>query len=401
MKDRNILHCDCNGFYASVELLSHPELRDLPVAVGGDGQTRHGIVLAKNEAAKKYGVVTRETLWQARQKCPDLVVLPPHRDMYTKYSRIINGIYTSYTDLVEPFGIDESWLDVTDTWRQFAPSPKDLADLIRERVKNETGLTISVGVSFNKIFAKLGSDYKKPDATTQITRENFKDIVFPLPVSDLLYVGKSTRETLISMGVSTIGDLARIPAEILESRFGKHGPELYRYSNGLDESPVENFYREKDIKSVGSGNTFSYDLTDPGEIKSAVMALREEVGERLRRHGLYANGVRLTIRYPDFYTFTRQVQVPSTSVTMEIYFSALSLFTENTRPGQGIRALTVTAIDLSEDKKAGQTSLFEENSEKSREKSEKLQAAIDDIRGRYGKASLQNASVFAQEQKKK
>ena len=227
MKKRFILHCDCNGFFASVELLQYPHLKDKPVAVGGDNETRHGIVLAKNEAAKKYGVKTAETLWQARKKCPDLIVLPPHHSEYTRYSKIINGIYTQYTDLVEPFGIDESWLDVTNTYKMFADSPQQLADQLRERVKYETGLTISVGVSFNKIFAKLGSDYKKPDATTVISRENYKDIVYPLPVGDLLYVGKSTQNALNEMGIRNIGQLAETPQEILERRFGKHGIMLY------------------------------------------------------------------------------------------------------------------------------------------------------------------------------
>ena len=214
MKDRYILHCDCNGFFASVELLSYPELWDKPVAVGGDSETRHGIVLAKNEVAKKYGIKTAETLWQARKKCPDLIVLPPHHDRYSHYSKIINGIYTQYTDLVEPFGIDESWLDVTNTYMLFADSPQQLADELRQRIKYETGLTISVGVSFNKIFAKLGSDYKKPDATTVIDRNNYKDIVYPLSVGDLIYVGKSTQSALAEMGVKTIGQLAQMPLKI-------------------------------------------------------------------------------------------------------------------------------------------------------------------------------------------
>ena len=245
MKERIIFHCDCNSFFASVELLPHPELWDKPVAVGGDSQTRHGIVLAKNEAAKKYGVKTAETLWQARKKCPDLIVLPPHHDLYSKYSKIINEIYTQYTDLVEPFGIDESWLDVTNTWQLFASSPKQLADDLRQRIKFETGLTISVGVSFNKIFAKLGSDYKKPDATTVISQDNYKDIVYPLPVQDLIYVGKSTQSALNDMGIRTIGQLAEIPLKTLEDRFGKHGLELYNYANGLENSPVSSFMLKK------------------------------------------------------------------------------------------------------------------------------------------------------------
>lgn len=394
MKDRYILHCDCNGFFASVELLRYPELQNKPVAVGGDSETRHGIVLAKNEAAKKYGIKTAETLWQARKKCPDLIVLPPHHSEYSRFSKIINGIYTQYTDLVEPFGIDESWLDVTNTYSLFADSPRQLADDLRRRVKYETGLTISVGVSFNKIFAKLGSDYKKPDATTVISRENFRDIVWPLPVGDLLYVGKSTQNALEEMGVRNIGQLAALPLKTLEERFGKHGTRLYEYANGLENSPVESYYAEKEVKSVGSGNTFSRNLTGMPDIKPALLSLCEDVGMRLRKHGMYANGVQLTIRDPDFYTFSRQMKVDSTDITSEIYAAALQLFAKNYSESKPVRALTVTAIDLEKEKRVAQLSLFETKSTEKHEKNEKLQAAIDRIRGKYGNSSVKSATVM-------
>ena len=401
MKDRYILHCDCNGFFASVELLSYPELWDKPVAVGGDSETRHGIVLAKNEAAKKYGIKTAETLWQARKKCPDLIVLPPHHDRYSHYSKIINGIYTQYTDLVEPFGIDESWLDVTNTYMLFADSPQQLADELRQRIKYETGLTISVGVSFNKIFAKLGSDYKKPDATTVIDRNNYKDIVYPLSVGDLIYVGKSTQSALAEMGVKTIGQLAQMPLKTLEERFGKHGTDLYKYANGLEDSPVSSYYSEKDVKSIGSGNTFGKNLNTMEEIKPALLRLSEDVGTRLRRRGMYANGVQLTIRYPDFHTFTRQCKIPSTDITNDIYKRALKLFIDNRNPQIAIRALTVTAIDLEKEKRVAQMSLFDTGADKKREKNEKLQATIDRIRDKYGNASVQSATVMGAGYKKK
>ena len=205
--DRVILHCDLNCFYASVELLSHPDLRDVPMAVCGDPNSRHGIILAKNEPAKKFGIQTAETIWQAKKKCPDLVLLPPHHDLYREYSRKVNAIYDQYTDLVEPFGIDESWLDVTHTLHLFGGDAKVLADTLRERMKQELGLTLSVGISFNKVFAKLGSDYKKPDATTVISRENWKELVWPLQVGDLLYVGGAARKLLKQYGITTIGQL--------------------------------------------------------------------------------------------------------------------------------------------------------------------------------------------------
>ena len=235
---RVILHCDLNSFYASVELLSHPELRDLPVAVCGDPASRKGIILAKNEPAKRYGVKTAETIWQAKKKCPDLVLLPPHHDLYRQYSRQVNAIYDTYTDLVEPFGIDESWLDVSGTLHLFGGDPVALADEIRRRMRQEFGLTISVGISFNKIFAKLGSDYKKPDATTWISRDNYQQLVWPLPVTDLLYVGRSAAETLERVGVRTIGDLARFDRERLFRLLGRQGSQLHDYACGLDRSPV-------------------------------------------------------------------------------------------------------------------------------------------------------------------
>ena len=230
--DRIILHCDLNCFYASVELLSHPDLRDIPTAVCGDPTSRHGIILAKNEPAKRCGVQTAETIWQAKKKCPALVLLPPHHDLYREYSRKVNAIYEEYTDLVEPFGIDESWLDVTGSLHLFGGDAKALADTLRQRMKQELGLTLSVGVSFNKVFAKLGSDYQKPDATTVISRENWKKLVWPLPVGDLLFVGSAARKLLRQYGVETIGQLAARRVEMLETVMGKLGGQLYAYGHG-------------------------------------------------------------------------------------------------------------------------------------------------------------------------
>ena len=303
-----------------------------------------------------------------------------------------------YTDLVEPFGIDESWLDITNTYSFFANSPRELADGLRERIKRETGLTISVGVSFNKIFAKLGSDYKKPDATTEITPDNFRDIVWKLPVEDMIFIGKSTQSALNSMGIFTLGQLASLSEETLRERFGKHGEELYRYSNGLDDAPVKPYGSQRERKSVGSGQTFSKDLEKMSDIRAALYSLREDVGARLRKHGLYANGVQLTIREPDFHTFTRQEKIDSTDLTNDIYKSALKLYEENHRDGKASRALTVTAIDTSTEKRAKQISLFdipraEDYTEKTR-KNEKLQESIDLIRSKFGKDALKSGSII-------
>ena len=261
MKDRVILHCDLNCFYASVELLDYPALQNVPVAVCGDPKSRHGIILAKNEPAKQLGVKTAETIWQAKQKAPGLVTLPPHHDLYAKYSRRVNEIYGQYTDLVEPFGIDESWLDITGSMHLFGGDPKTVADMIRNRIREELGLTISVGVSFNKVFAKLGSDYKKTDATTVITRENWREIVRPLPVSDMLGVGKAAKKLLHQYGIDTLGQLADQERELLETLMGKLGGQLHDYANGLDNSPVRPQHIHEPVKAVGNGTTFPKNLT--------------------------------------------------------------------------------------------------------------------------------------------
>ena len=251
--DRVIYHCDCNSFYCSVELLSRPELQNVPTAVCGNPKSRHGIILAKNEPAKRFGVRTAETIWQARQKCPDLVLLPATHGLYQEYSKRVNAIYDRFTDLIEPFGIDESWLDVTGSLHLFGGDPRALADRIRNTVREELGLTISVGVSFNKVFAKLGSDYKKPDATTVISRENFRRIVWPLPVTDLLFVGRASAKVLGQYGVSTIGDLAAFDKNALTELLGKQGGQLWEYANGLEHSPVAPAGTYTPPKSVGNG----------------------------------------------------------------------------------------------------------------------------------------------------
>lgn len=274
--DRVIFHCDCNSFYASVELLRHPELRAVPVAVCGDPTNRHGVILAKNEAAKRFGVQTAETVYAACRKCPDLHLLPPHHDEYRRMSRVVNAIYARYTDLVEPFGIDESWLDMTGSWHLFGKSPAEVADRLRREVKEETGLTISVGVSFNKVFAKLGSDYRKPDATTVIFAGDVERIVHPLPVEALLYVGKSACCTLRAMGIRTIGEAAKADEEALAAALGKAGRQLSRYARGLEDSPVRPAGQPREIKTVGNGMTFRRDLTAPEEVRAGLQALADE-----------------------------------------------------------------------------------------------------------------------------
>ena len=386
MGERIILHCDLNSFYASVELLDKPALWEVPVAVCGDPKTRHGIILAKNEPAKKYGIQTAETVWQAKKKCPGLVLLPPHHNLYKMWSVRVNDIYERFTDLIEPFGIDESWLDVTGSLHLFGGDAEKLANKIRKTVKNETGLTISVGVSFNKVFAKLGSDYKKPDATTVISRENWRSIVWPLPVGDLLYVGGAAQKLLGQYGVKTIGQLAACKKETLETLMGKMGTQLYEYANGLDSAPVRARLDAEPVKSVGNGTTFPQNLTTRIQVRSGIAVLADSVSTRLRREGLYAGGIQVTVRDPAFHDRSRQKQLPApTHLIRDLTNAAMALTEELWTPPAPIRALTVTAIHLSSDGEAyEQANLFDPTAGQRNARQEKLESAMDAIRKKYG-----------------
>ena len=399
MADRVILHCDLNCFFASVELLRYPALRDVPVAVCGDPESRHGIVLAKNEAAKQLGVKTAETIWQARQKAPHLITLPPHHGLYREYSRKVNAIYGQYTDLVEPFGIDESWLDITNSMHLFGGDGKAIADQLRERLREELGLTISVGVSFNKIFAKLGSDYKKPDATTVIDRGNWQAIVWPLPVGDLLGVGRSTQKLLRQYGVETIGQLAAFPRQTLATLLGKHGTQLHDYANGLENSPVRPQHEAEPVKSVGNGTTLPRNLTRWEEVRSGLAVLSDSVAGRLRRQGLYCGGVALTIRNAQFRQFSRQVRLDTpTHLQKDIYQTALALARQSWHAPDPIRALTVTALYLTDSADSfQQLDLLDGAAAQREEKQERLEQAMDAIRGKYGKGAISfgNAGKFS------
>ena len=347
--ERVILHCDQNCFFASVELLSHPDLRDVPMAVCGDPASRHGIILAKNEPAKRFGIQTAETVWQARRKCPGLVLLPPHHKLYREYSVRVNELYGQYTDLVEPFGIDESWLDITGSMHLFGGDPVAIADELRRRVREELGLSISVGVSFNKIFAKLGSDYKKPDATTLISPENWQEIVWPLPVGAMLFVGRSAQRTLAQYGVETIGQLAACRPEMLEQLLGKLGRQMHEYANGLDRSPVRPQAEREPVKSVGNGTTFPHDLTRWEEVRAGLAALSDSVAMRLRRQGLYCSGVQVTIKDSSFCSISRQKRLESpTRLMKDIQRAAMELTRSAWRAPTPIRMLTVTALHITE-----------------------------------------------------
>ena len=392
--DRVILHCDCNSFFASVETVLHPEYRGVPMAVCGSTEDRHGIVLAKNEEAKRFGIKTAETVYSARKKCPRLVIAEPHYSEYVKYSRLVNEIYARYTELIEPFGIDESWLDVTASRRLFGTG-LEIAERIRREVREELGITVSVGVSFNKVFAKLGSDYKKPDAVTVISRENYKSVVYPLPAGDLLFVGGRTAEGLRALGIRTIGELADASEELLRARFGKMGDMLAKYSRGLDDSPVVP-PTDNHLKSVSNGFTFRHDLITGDEIRVGVDYLSEELGMRLRGMNMKCSTVAVTIKDEHLNSIQRQRPVsPPTDISAEIADTAFSVISAAWHPGRPIRMISIAATNLVDaDASAEQIGFFEDLKETEREKVKKSEIAVDSIRQKHGSSAIVKASFM-------
>lgn len=390
--ERTIFHCDLNNFYASVECLHHPEYRNVPMAVGGDVEKRHGIILAKNMLAKKAGIKTGEALWQAKQKCPDLVLVRPNFTQYLRFSKLVRSIYADYSDRIESFGIDEVWMDVTEIVGRY-PDARTLADEIRGRIREETGITASIGVSFNKVFAKLGSDYKKPDATTVITRENMKEIVFPLPIEDLLYVGRATTVKMHALGIYTIGDCACYDLDILKRKFGKWGEYIWEFANGFEKSPVLKEGREPTVKSVGNSTTCPRDLKTFDDIRIVCYVLAESVAARLREAGLRCLTVAVSIRDNDLETCVRQTKLPLPSdLSGEIAKAAMKLFRQNVDFSKPLRSIGVKAADLCVGDVPLQLSIFED--QQAREENLALEKTIDDIRRRFGAQSIQRLMML-------
>ena len=391
--DRAILHCDCNGFFASVECIQQPRLWDVPMAVCGDPESRHGVILAKNELAKGYGVVTAETVWSARKKCPDLVLVEPHHELYHEYSRKINRIYGQYTDQVEAFSVDESWLDVTGSYKLFG-SGKQIADELRVRVQRELGLTISVGVSFNKIFAKMGSDYKKPNATTEITRDNYKRLLFPLSVEEMIFVGKSTAAALEKVGIRTIGDLAGADVKSLEQLLGKAGPVLWEYANGLEDSPVQVQGAAEAVKSVSNSITFRRNLVGLEDIRQGLLMLADSVAGRLRAQGLRCQTLSVSIKDPSLKTISRQRQLPCASnQTKMIFDTAMEIVQDSWNLRAPIRLLGVAATNLTTGVAFRQMDFWGSDGEEDL-RQQRLDKAVDAIRSRFGGDALRHASLM-------
>ena len=389
---RTILHSDMNNCYASIELLHRPELRGRPVAVGGDPEARQGIVLAKDLIAKKAGVKTGMALWQAREVCPEVVFVPPRMDLYLRFSKRMRAIYAEYTDKQEAFGVDESWLDVTDT----VTREKDgymIAEEIRRRAKEELGITVSVGVSWNKIFAKFGSDYKKPDAVTVVDKSNYKDIVWTSPVEDILYVGRSTKRKLNDIGIMNIGQLAMADREYLKDSLGKIGLVLSAFARGEDQTPVFGESYEAPIKSIGNSTTTPRDLKSNEDVKIITYLLAESVSARLREHGFKCRVVEISVRDNGLYSFTRQMRTGSpTDITSEIAAYAMRLFNENYDWSKSIRSVGVRGSDLVDASIPFQLDMFLDQEE--RDKQHNIDVAIDTLRGRFGFYSVQRGMMY-------
>lgn len=386
------LHSDLNNFFASVECLYNPSLRDKPVAVCGNPEARHGIVLAKNMLAKQKGVKTGEALWQAREKCPDIVFVKPHYDRYMKFSELVREIYKEYTDLIYPYGIDEAWLDVSSSTGLFGNGEK-IADEIRERIKYELGITASVGVSYNKIFAKLGSDMKKPDATTVITKENFKEKVWPLPVSELLFVGLSTKRKLNMYSIKTIGDLANCDSKLLLSLLGKNGIMLQNFANGHEYADEVPFLQEPVIKSIGNSTTTPRDLLTDEDVRIVLYVLCESVAGRMRDHDFACRTVQIYIRNNDLRSYLRQgpLEFPTQNSYM-LFDKAFSLYKQY-HNGDPIRSIGVRACNLFVQSHV-QLSLYPDVARN--ERRYQLECAIDKIRNRFGRNILTRGVMLTQ-----
>lgn len=391
MADRTILHSDLNSFYASVEIRNDPALAGQPVAVGGDEQARHGIVLAANQLAKRHGIRTAEALWSARRKCPELVIVRPHFDEYARFSQAVRQIYLDYTSQIEPMSLDEAFLDVTGSRSLFGDG-ETIAHTIRRRVKQELGLTVSVGVSFNKIFAKLGSDYKKPDAVTVFSRENYRALVWPQPAANLLYVGRATAKKLAGIGVHTIGDLAAADPAALHMLLGKMGPMLHAYANGWDRSPVAEYAAREEAKSIGNMVTAPRDICTPRDADLVLWPLCESVAHRLRRHGLCAGSLSLYIRDVELEVHTRQCQlVPPTWLARELMEHARALLARHYKWKLPIRTLGVSAGELIP-ADAVSLQLDLDGTAEKRDKLERIERAMDGLKDRYGAAAVRRGT---------
>ncbi len=398
MRERVILHSDLNNFFASVEAVLNPALKGKPLIVCGDPKQRRGIVLAKSEEAKQYGIKTAETVASAMKKCPQVLRVAPHHHEYKKYSLLVRGIYERFTDVIEELSIDECSLDVTASTRLFGGG-EQIAQRIRQAVKEELGLTVSIGVSFNKTTAKLASEFKKPDAVSVVLRENYEKIVYPLPVSDMLYVGKSTAETLGRYGLKTIGDVACAGEERMIKLLGKRGRQLWLCARGEENEPVRRADEKEEVKSIGNSMTLPHDVTSREEIERWLYALSESVASRLRDADVgKANTIHIVVKTPDLAESTYQKKVSPTMHCQDVARAAYDLFCKNHPHGVPVRMIGITVSGF--DHHVEQMSILDalDGERRGYEKRERAEKAVADIRDKYGYASLQRGIVMTDEQ---
>ena len=388
---RKIIHSDLNNFYASVECLKNPWLRSAPLAVAGDSEKRKGIILAKNIPAAAFGIKTGEPIWKARQKCPDLITVPPSFDDYIKISRRVRKIYEEYSGRVEAFGIDECWLDISDITKDFEQA-KLIADDIRKRIQNEIGITASCGVSFNKVFAKLASDIKKPDATTVIRPNNYKDIVWQLPADAMLFVGRSTKNAFSRLNIHTIGDIANTDVKSLEFIFGKNGIKMWNNANGVDEDAVIYADISYEVKSVGNSVTTAHDLVCDDDVKIVLFSLCETVSARMRKMGIICNTVQLYVKDCELNSYQRQTKlnIPNRTV-LSLFDNTYDMYLTHHTSGKPIRALGVRVSELSPDDDE-QLSIDPETIKLY--KCERLDLAADSIRERFGESAIKRGILL-------
>ncbi len=379
---RSILHADLDAFYASVEILDNPSLRDKPVIVGGDPNAR-GVVSAASYEARKFGVHSAMPLRTARRLCQNGVFLPGRFSRYNELSRQVMALFASYTPLVEPISLDEAFLDVTASRAAFGDG-EAIARRIKDRVLAEIGLVVSVGVATNKLCAKVASDLRKPDALVAVPPGGEAAFLAPLPVTRLWGVGPQARQALADYGVTTIGQLAALPEATLRRRFGIHGAELRLRAQGVDPSPVVPTHVPK---SVGHEITFDHDVTDPARLEATLLDLAESVASRLRRHHLAAGGVQLKLRYEGFDTITRQAPLGHQARESEpMYELGVALLRRALAPDRAVRLIGLTAINLSE---AQQLTLFD-----APEQNDRITASIDAVRKRFGDAAITRARLI-------
>lgn len=382
---RTILHSDMNNCYASIERKLNPSLVGKRLVVCGSVEDRHSIVLAKSYEAKAFGVKTGDSLFEAKMKCPGLVAVKPHYDEYFKFSKLAHKIYYSYTNQVEPFGLDECWLDVTGSEKLFG-SGETIAHEIKERIKKELGITVSIGVSYNKIFAKLGSDLKKPDAVTVIAKDDFKEIVWPLSTDAIIGIGSKTKKKLMYMNINTLGELAKADVNLLKRKLGIRGLYLWQYANGYDTSEVCDYYHRDKIKSISRGVTTKADLNSYDEVKKIFEELAIEVSKKLIEEDLKAGGVRITIRDKNLDYVSFQKVFTETSISaLRLNDKAMELFKERYDFKEAIRSLTISAINLTRNTKSEQLSLF---APKKVIKDDRLEKAFNEIREKFGKDKI-------------